>query len=65
MYLNSAAYLYGQQIKSKLRNKLYLWMIVIDVHLNLRYLRECPTMIPREDAGGLSREYVLRIPSVS
>ena len=25
----------------------------------------CVKYLPREDAGGLSREYVLRIPSVS
>ena len=41
MYLNIASYLYGRQIKSKLRNRLYLWMILISVHLNLH---ECPTM---------------------
>ena len=28
-------------------------------------LRHIDTLTPREDAGGLSREYVLRIPSVS
>ena len=31
--------------KVKLGNRLYLWMIFIDEHLNLCYLRECRTMI--------------------
>ena len=45
MYLNIVSYLYGKQIKSKLENKLYLWMIFICVHLNQLGLPECPTMI--------------------
>ena len=44
IYLNIASYLHGKQIKKKLGNKLYVWMIFICVHVNLRYMRECPTM---------------------
>ena len=45
MYVNIVSYLYGKQINSKLRNKLYLRMIFICVPLNLCYLCECRTMI--------------------
>ena len=41
MYLNIASYLYEKQIKSKLGNKLYSWMIFICVYLNLP---ECSSM---------------------
>ena len=40
MYLNIASYLYGKQIRSKLRHRLYLWMIFVFVPSNLRYLPE-------------------------
>ena len=43
MYLNIAFYLYRKQIKSKLGNKLYFWMILICVHLNHLGLSECCT----------------------
>ena len=45
MYLNIASYLYGKQIKSKVGNKFYLWMIFIFVNLNRLDLHECRTMI--------------------
>ena len=44
MYLNTASYLYGKQIKSKMGNKLYLRMIFICVRLNRLDLHDCHTM---------------------
>ena len=45
MYLNIDSYLYGKQIRSKLGNNLYLWMIFICVHSNRLDLHGCRTMI--------------------
>ena len=44
LYLNSASFLYGKQIKSKLWTKLYLWMIFICVRLNRLHFHECRPM---------------------
>ena len=48
VYLNTDSYLYGKQIKSKLGNKLYLWMIFNFVHLNRLELHECRNMILKQ-----------------
>ena len=55
MYLNIASHLYGKQIKSKLVNKLCLWMTFIRVHLNVRYL-------PYHDPLSTQKEYRVRHP---
>ena len=34
-------------------------------HMQRYFSHICDGVVPREDAGGLSREYVLRIPGVS
>ena len=44
IYIHIASQLYREQIKSKLGNNLYLWMIVMFVHLNRLGLLECRTM---------------------
>ena len=45
-----------------------MFRIRIDKHPYSEYYRQAVPLkgeCPREDAGGLSREYILRIPSVS
>ena len=42
MYLNIASYFYGKQTKSKLGNKLYLWMIFVYTWITLIFLRVLP-----------------------
>ena len=56
MYLNIYSYLHGNQIKSKLGNTLYLWMIFMCVHLNLRNLSEGRTMI-----FGITFQYSIKL----
>ena len=42
-----------------------LLTVFVNLSIDMSDKRSFNNIYPREDAGGLSREYVLRIPSVS